>query len=123
MRAGELNELMVNAQKRAFGEALAEWHPHFWLAKQHFYATDVPFYNFPYTFGYLFSLGIYALLKTHRNRDQLYAGLLQDTGRLTVEDLAQRHLGANLEKPEFWENALKLVENDVAAYLCAAENN
>lgn len=120
--AAELNELMVNAQKRAFGDALAEWHPHFWVAKGHFYITDVPFYNFPYTFGYLFSQGIYAHLKNDSNRDELYASLLRETGCLTVEELAKRHLGADLSKPEFWDNALKLVEKDVTAYLAAAQS-
>ncbi len=55
-----LNELMVDAQKLAYKDALSSYHPHFWAAKLHFYATDVPFYNFPYTFGYMFSAGIYA---------------------------------------------------------------
>ena len=51
---------MEEAQKEAYGDALSETHPHFWASKLHFYITDVPFYNFPYTFGYLFSLSIYA---------------------------------------------------------------
>lgn len=117
----ELNELMENAQKRAFQDALAEWHPHFWVAKQHFYICDVPFYNFPYTFGYLFSQGIYAHLKDNKSRDHLYSALLQDTGRLTVEELAQRHLGVNLKEPHFWEGALKLIEKDIADYITTAK--
>lgn len=115
--AKELNSLMENAQKRAFGDALSEWHPHFWLAKQHFYATDVPFYNFPYTFGYLFSQGIYAHFKKQKDVEASYASLLRDTGRLTTEELAYRHLGVKLEEPFFWEEALKLVEEDVEIYL------
>ncbi len=59
----EISELMVKAQKEAFADSLANWHPHFWAAKLHFYIDDVPFYNFPYTFGYLFSQGIYARAK------------------------------------------------------------
>ncbi|NLW17022.1 MAG: M3 family oligoendopeptidase, partial [Firmicutes bacterium] len=46
-----LNELMVEAQKEAFADSLSEYHPHFWASKLHFYNTNVPFYNFPYTFG------------------------------------------------------------------------
>lgn len=117
----ELNEMMENAQKRAFQDALAEWHPHFWVAKQHFYFCDVPFYNFPYTFGYLFSQGIYAHLKDNKGRDHLYAALLQDTGCLPVEELAQRHLGVNLKEPHFWEGALKLIEKDIADYITTAK--
>jgi pepF/M3 family oligoendopeptidase len=114
--ADELNFLMEKAQKHAFGNALSEWHPHFWVAKQHFYATEVPFYNFPYTFGYLFSLGIYAYLKRQKEGKETYASLLRDTGRLTVEELAYRHLGVKLEEHLFWEEALKLIEEDVATF-------
>lgn len=55
-----LNELMVEAQKEAYCDNLSEYDPHFWASKLHFHITGVPFYNFPYTFGYLFSQGIYA---------------------------------------------------------------
>lgn len=113
----ELSLLMEKAQKKAFGEALTEWHPHFWAAKLHFYATDVPFYNFPYTFGYLFSQGIYAHLNGKKEGPELYAGLLRDTGRLEVEELAERHLGVDLKQAAFWEKALQLIGKDVEAYL------
>lgn len=115
--ANELNFLMEKAQKQAFGDIFSEWHPHFWAAKQHFYSTSVPFYNFPYTFGYLFSQGIYAHLKQEKNSAMAYAELLRDTGRLSTEELAFRHLGVKLEEPYFWENAVNLIEQDVATYL------
>ncbi len=47
-----INELMVNAQKEAYGDSLASYHPSFWCSKLHFYIDEVPFYNFPYTFGF-----------------------------------------------------------------------
>lgn len=56
----KITEMMVEAQKEGYQGALATYHPYFWAAKLHFFIDDVPFYNFPYTFGYLFSLGIYA---------------------------------------------------------------
>lgn len=121
--ASELNLFMENAQKKAFGNALAQWHPHFWVPKQHFYVTEVPFYNFPYTFGYLFSQGIYAHFKGRQDAGEAYAQLLQDTGRMTVEELAQRHLGVNLEERPFWEKALRLIEEDVVTYLKIKENS
>jgi hypothetical protein len=62
VETARLRELMIAAQKRAFGGLLDEsgYHPLFWCSKLHFYATDAPFYNFPYTFGFLFSQGVYA---------------------------------------------------------------
>ncbi|HWI65373.1 MAG TPA: M3 family oligoendopeptidase [Symbiobacteriaceae bacterium] len=113
-----LCQLMEEAQKEAYAGALGVYHPHFWAAKLHFYATDVPFYNFPYTFGYLFSAGIYARAKEEGPQfEQKYVDLLCDTGRMTVEDLASRHLGVDLTKPDFWLTGVKMALDDVEEFL------
>ncbi|UOR13393.1 M3 family oligoendopeptidase [Halobacillus amylolyticus] len=113
-----LNEMMVEAQKEAYVNSLDEYDPTFWASKLHFHITDVPFYNFPYTFGYLFSLGVYAkALEEGSDFEEKYIALLQDTGRMTVEDLAMKHLNVNLEGPEFWEYALNLCIADVEEFL------
>ncbi|WP_173917274.1 M3 family oligoendopeptidase [Halobacillus sp. Marseille-Q1614] len=113
-----LNELMVEAQREAYKNSLEEYDPTFWASKLHFHITGVPFYNFPYTFGYLFSLGIYAIaVKEGTSFESRYISLLQDTGRMTVEELAEKHLGADLEKTEFWEEALKLCMKDVTEFM------
>lgn len=113
-----LHELMVDAQKEAYGNSLARYNPTFWASKLHFHITGVPFYNFPYTFGYLFSLGIYAFAKEQgKSFEEDYRSLLRDTGRMTVEDLAMKHLNVDLTKPDFWENALKLCVQDVEEFL------
>ena len=117
-----LNELMENAQRRAYHDALAEYHPHFWASKLHFYITGVPFYNFPYTFGYLFSAGIYAEAKrAGAGFEDRYIALLRDTGSMTVEDLARKHLGVDLTQPEFWQNAVGLAVKDVEQFLAMTE--
>ncbi|WP_338552667.1 M3 family oligoendopeptidase [Paenibacillus sp. KS-LC4] len=114
----ELNKLMEEAQREAFCGAFGQVHPLFWASKLHFYFTDVPFYNFPYTFGYLFSAGIYArAVKEGAAFADRYVALLQDTGRMTVEDLAQKHLGVNLEEPDFWREAVALTTADVKLFL------
>lgn len=113
-----LNALMEEAQKEAYCNALAEYHPLFWASKLHFYITGVPFYNFPYTFGYLFSLGIYArALEEGKGYEEQYISLLKDTGSMTVEDLAKKHLNVELQKRDFWENAVKLCVADVEEFL------
>ncbi|GAA0613935.1 M3 family oligoendopeptidase [Virgibacillus siamensis] len=113
-----LNELMIDAQKDAYGDALEEYDPTFWASKLHFHITGVPFYNFPYTFGYLFSLGIYAhAQELGGNFEDDYIALLRDTGRMTVEDLAAKHLNVDLTKPDFWESAISLCVNDVNEFL------
>lgn len=116
--AGRLNELMEEAQKEAFCGALGEYHPYFWASKLHFYITSVPFYNFPYTFGYLFSLGIYAqALKEGAAFEEKYIALLKDTASMSVEELAMKHLGADLTKRDFWEAAIQPAVRDAEAFL------
>jgi oligoendopeptidase F len=117
LEAEELSGLMVEAQKEAFGDALGSWHPHFWAAKLHFYLTDVPFYNFPYTFGYLFSTGLVAVAEREgASFSKRYDELLRDTGVMTVEQLASRHLGVSLDQPQFWKDAVARVVADVELF-------
>jgi len=114
----KISELMEEAQKEAYCGALEEYHPHFWASKLHFFITGVPFYNFPYTFSYLFSLGIYAkALEEGKAFEQKYIALLKDTACMSVEDLAQKHLGVDLTKRDFWEQAVKLSTKDVEEFL------
>lgn len=118
LSAGELSALMEEAQREAYHGALASYHPHFWASKLHFYITDVPFYNFPYTFGYMFSTGLYARAQREgQSFAAKYDALLQDTGRMTVEELASKHLGVDLTQPDFWREAMALAVADVKTFL------
>lgn len=121
--AERLNELMTEAQKEAYGHALDEYHPSFWSSKLHFYITGVPFYNFPYTFGYLFSLGIYAYAQEKGAAyEEQYIALLKDTASMKVEDLAKKHLQTDLTKPDFWEKAVQLCIDDVEEFLSLTQS-
>lgn len=113
----ELNELMLNAQKEAFGHDLSTYSPHLWASKLHFYIDDLSFYNFPYVFGYLFSLGIYAKAQQEGNFEDAYIALLRDTANMSTEDLARKHLGVDLTKPDFWLAGVKLIKRDVAEFM------
>ncbi|MNJ55411.1 Oligoendopeptidase F, plasmid [compost metagenome] len=122
LSADELSLLMEEAQREAYHGALASYHPHFWASKLHFYITGVPFYNFPYTFGYMFSTGLYA--RAQREGESFaakYDALLQDTGRMSVEELASKHLGVDLTKPDFWREAMAVAVADVEAFLKLTE--
>ncbi len=113
-----LNELMVNAQKEAYSDSLSSYHPHFWSSKLHFFIDSVPFYNFPYTFGYLFSLGIYAeYLKHPEGFEEKYIDLLRDTGSMQVEDLAKKHLDVDLTDEAFWTAGIELMVKDAEEFI------
>ncbi|QOR36882.1 M3 family oligoendopeptidase [Clostridium sp. 'deep sea'] len=114
----ELNELMLKAQKEAFNDSLDEYHPYFWASLLHFYLTRVPFYHFPYTFGFLFSAGIYAQSKAQGDEfEQNYINLLRDTGRMRVEDLAMKYLGVDLEEEKFWKDAIDIVLSGIDEFM------
>lgn len=116
--AERLNELMTEAQKRAYRGCLGAYHPLFWASKLHFYLTGAPFYNFPYTFGFLFSQGIYEWAlsepKAFQNR---YVELLRDTGVMPVAELARKHFGADVAGPDFWRRAVERAVAPVKAFL------
>jgi len=115
-----LDEIMVAAQKKAFGEILEPdgYHPLFWASKLHFFITSTPFYNFPYTFGYLFATGVY-----NRAREEgasfaaKYQALLADTGKMTAEELARKHLDVDLSGSEFWDEAVRRALDDVDPFV------
>lgn len=114
----EITRLMVEAQKEAYINGLGSYHPHFWAAKLHFFIDEVPFYNFPYTFGYLFSLGIYAKASQHTDgfEDQ-YIALLRDTASMTTEELAKKHLDTDLHQATFWQAGIDMVLKDIATFM------
>ncbi len=122
VEVNKINELMVSSQKKAYQNSLDYWHPRFWATKLHFYLTRVPFYNFPYTFGYLFSMGIYSLFKQDpQNFPEVYWNLLKDTGRMTAEELALKHLNMDLRESDFWEQAVGYCIDDVNKFNTASQ--
>ncbi len=104
----EFKELMLQAQDQAYGEAVRTRHPYMWAVKPHYYGSD--YYNYPYTFGLLFGLGIYQALK-ERGEEGLkaYEALLAESGMHPAKALAGR-FGLDLEDPGFFRKAFKVLE-------------
>lgn len=120
LTAARLSELMVAAQKEAYLDGLAEegWYPDFWVSKLHFYISGLPFYNFPYTFGYLLSTGLYALgTETGPDFPERYRRLLVATGCMETEPAVQSSVGYDLTEPAFWNKSLDVVEARVTRFL------
>ena len=113
-RPEELKAMMSRAWEKWYGDSLCEPDPMFWANKLHFYISGLSFYNFPYLFGYLFSLGVYARRAAYGDEFfPRYEALLRDTGRMTAEDLARTHLDADLTKPDFWRETVSMLETRV----------
>ncbi len=111
----ELKSLMIKAQGETFGDGLdaSTYHPFMWAVKGHYYSESESYYNFPYMFGLLFGLGVYA-----RSREDpegfkaRYDDLLAHTGRADAVTLAAR-FGIDLRQPAFWRASLELVRTDI----------
>ncbi len=117
LRPKELNGLMSDAWRHWYGDALREPNPLFWASTPHFHLSDRSFYNFPYLFGYLFSLGVYAKSSTTGpDFHQRYVALLRDTGRMSVEDIASKHLDVRLDTPDFWSTTIDFLATRVDAF-------
>ncbi len=65
LSADDFCKLCGDFYRHTFGDALAdgEIRPYSWAILPHYYFVDLPFYNYPYTFGFLFSLGLYRRYK------------------------------------------------------------
>lgn len=115
-----LSEIMLAAQREAYLDALTQdgWYPRFWVSKLHFYISSLPFYNFPYTFGYLLSLGVFAAAQDAGDGfPEQYRKLLIATGCRETEEAVQSTFGHDLRKPDFWNNSLDVVGRRVEQFL------
>ncbi len=120
--AGELDpaalcEATVARQREHFRGALSDWFPHFWADKLHFYISHFAFYNYPYTFGYLFSGLLYARVKREGPgfHDRVVE-LLRRSGYERAEPLARDVLGIDLADPDAWVEGWAPLEEDLAAF-------
>ncbi len=111
----ELNELMLQAQRDTYGDGLDQsvLHPYKWAVKPHYYSPGLSFYIYPYLFGLLFGLGLYA--RYEGDPDAFKAGyddLLSSTGLHDAATLAQR-FGIDIRTPDFWRSSLDVIRFDV----------
>ena len=119
LSAGQLCELMVAAQQEAYGDGLDHdhLHPWMWAVKPHYYSTH--FYNWPYTFGLLFGLGLYAAYARDPERFRAgYDDLLASTGLGDAADLAAR-VGIDVRDRAFWASSLDVLKTRIDAF-CGA---
>ncbi len=111
----EINNLMLEAQHETYGDGLDEstFHPYMWAVKLHYYSTGRSFYNYPYMFGLLFGLGLYARYQQDPEAfKQGYDDLLSSTGMADAATLAAR-FGIDLRSEAFWHSSLDIISRDV----------
>lgn len=119
MFSKELEQLMLDAQKEAYGDGLDPdaMHPYMWACKPHYYSSGLSFYNFPYAFGGLFSKGLYAIYQEQpEGFVEKYQELLRATTVTSAEDTA-KVLGVDVEDSAFWKKALAQVADNIEQFI------
>jgi pepF/M3 family oligoendopeptidase len=119
LSVNELKEIMMEAQKQAYGNGLDHsiLHPYMWANKPHYYSAGLNFYNFPYAFGLLFSKGLYAeYLDRGDEFVKEYDELLNATGKNNIKDVALR-MDIDVHNPEFFRSSLKLIEENINKFI------
>jgi oligoendopeptidase F len=118
LSAQDLCEIMVRTQKETYGQGLDTRYlnPYMWAWKPHYYRATLSFYNYPYAFGLLFGLGLYAV---YQERGEAFLGeydqLLRSTGEGTAADLAAG-FGIDIRQQEFWESSIDLIRRRIERY-------
>ena len=119
MFSKDLEQLMLDAQKEAYGDGLDSdaMHPYMWACKPHYYSSGLSFYNFPYAFGGLFSKGLYAIYQEQpEGFVEKYQELLRATTVTSAEDTA-KVLGVDVEDSAFWKKALAQVADNIEQFI------
>ncbi|MFN3257579.1 MAG: M3 family oligoendopeptidase [Ilumatobacter sp.] len=117
LSAAELSEMMNEAQADAYGDGIdqATAHPYMWLLKPHYYSSH--FYNWPYTYGLLFGLGLFAKYQEDPERfREGYDTLLSRAGMDTAEELGAA-FGFDVTDEAFWTASLDVVRGRIDDYV------
>jgi pepF/M3 family oligoendopeptidase len=109
----EFSAMMLETQRETYGDGLDQdvLHPYMWAVKGHYYSST--FYNFPYMFGQLFGIGLFARYKADPDAFRAgYDDLLSSTGMADAATLAAR-FGIDIRSTDFWASSLALVREDI----------
>ena len=119
----EMKELMLDSQRATYGDGLdnSALHPYMWAVKPHYYGAT--YYNWPYTFGLLFALGLYARFRQEPGTfPAVYDELLSSTGMFSAADLAGR-FGMDVRSVDFWRSSLDICRQQIDEFADLAERS
>ena len=119
LSADALCSMMTDAQKATYGDAMDPklLHPYMWAVKCHYYSPDLGFYNYPYAFGQLFSIGLYVkYLEDKKNFPALYKKVLMATGRTDIKGVA-KIAGIDVEKKDFFQESMDFITRMIRIFL------
>lgn len=113
----KISNLLSEAWQAWYGESTAGADPYLWINRGQFYKIDDYFYNYPYIFG---TVCAYGLSEIRRRMPEvfpkIYSEFLQNSGRMSVDDLFKKFFKVDITQPEFWESGLKAMERKIAVF-------
>lgn len=112
----QIEKLSQQCQEIAYGNSLNEYEPFVWIKYGQFYQAETPFYNYPYSFGFLLSIGLLEFAKGDKLFHQKFQGFLSETGVLPLEQLIKKHFNIVLSQPEFWQQSIERLLADIEQY-------
>jgi len=123
LSAREFRDIEDWALTDAYGEVLDENYrfKFGWARRPHFFIHDRSFYNYPYTFGLLLGIGLYAVYQ-ERGKDFIpqYIKFLSNVGMGTAADLAAK-FDMDLRDPAFWQRGLDVILQRIERYSSLTE--
>ncbi len=115
----EFSQMMLDAQKRSYPDGVSreELHPYMWAVKGHYYSADLPFYNYPYAFGQLFSLGLYREYeKDKKGFPERFDALLSFSGQADAASVADM-ASCDIRTKDFWLESFSIIERYVDEFV------
>jgi pepF/M3 family oligoendopeptidase len=113
----ELCKTMADAQLEVFGDAIDPEgvHPYMWCVSPHYYG--MPYYNWPYTFGLLFGLGLYKRFEDDPEAFRAgYDELLSSTGMGDAASLCAQ-FDIDVRSVDFWRSSLDVCRSRIDEFL------
>lgn len=115
LSSDEICQLMADAQKEAYGDAVNHNfnHPYMWANKVHYYMPERNYYNFPYAFGLLLAKGLYGMYEQEGKAFlPKYDQFLKMTGKNSIYDLGQS-VGIDFTDINFFRKGTSVMKEDI----------
>lgn len=123
LSAEEFCDIMMRAQKQTYGDGLdaSRLHPYMWAVKSHYYRPDLAYYNFPYAFGLLLGLSLFAAYKQEGpGFADKYRALLSITGKYSAVDVTGT-AGFHIEDGAFWRQGMDIIREHIRGFIRLAD--
>jgi oligoendopeptidase F len=115
----QLSASMTAAQAATYGDGVdpTTYHPFMWAVKPHYYGVEAHFYNWPYCFGLLFGIGLFARYREDPDRFRTgYDHLLASTGTADAAELAGQ-FGIDIADERFWTSSLDVIRGRIDEFV------